>query len=49
MVYMDMYRSVKIFEKQGIAVIPVPVDYQIGNEIRWGKFDLEMDRKTGTS
>ena len=36
-----MYRSVKIFEKQGIAVIPVPVDYQTGRDIRWGKFDLE--------
>lgn len=36
-----MYRSVKIFEKQGIAVIPVLVDYQTGNHLRWGKFDLE--------
>jgi len=36
-----MYRSVKIFEKQGIAVIPVSVDYQTGNRLRWGKFDLE--------
>jgi uncharacterized SAM-binding protein YcdF (DUF218 family) len=36
-----MYRSVKIFKKQGIAVIPVPVDYQTGNRLRWGKFDLE--------
>jgi uncharacterized SAM-binding protein YcdF (DUF218 family) len=36
-----MYRSVKIFQKQGIAVIPVSVDYQTGNQLRWGKFDLE--------
>lgn len=36
-----MYRSVKIFEKQGIAVIPVPVDYQTGIHLRWGRFDLE--------
>jgi uncharacterized SAM-binding protein YcdF (DUF218 family) len=36
-----MYRSFKIFEKQGIEVIPVPVDYQTGNQLRWGKFDLE--------
>jgi uncharacterized SAM-binding protein YcdF (DUF218 family) len=36
-----MYRSLKIFEKQGIAVIPMPVDYQTGNNLRWGKFDLE--------
>ncbi len=36
-----MYRSLKIFEKQGIEVIPVPVDYQTGNQLRWGRFDLE--------
>jgi uncharacterized SAM-binding protein YcdF (DUF218 family) len=36
-----MYRSIKIFQKQGIAVIPVSVDYQTGNQLRWGKFDLE--------
>ena len=36
-----MYRSVKIFQKQGIEVIPVPVDYQTGNHLRWGRFDLE--------
>ena len=36
-----MYRSVKIFEKQGIPVIPMPVDYQTGINLRWGKFDLE--------
>jgi uncharacterized SAM-binding protein YcdF (DUF218 family) len=36
-----MYRSVKIFQKQGIEVIPVPVDYQTSNQPRWGKFDLE--------
>jgi uncharacterized SAM-binding protein YcdF (DUF218 family) len=36
-----MYRSVRIFEKHGIEVIPVPVDYQTGSALRWGKFDLE--------
>jgi len=35
-----MYRSVKIFQKQGVAVIPVPVDYQTGNRLHWGSFDL---------
>jgi uncharacterized SAM-binding protein YcdF (DUF218 family) len=35
-----MYRSVKIFQKQGITVIPVPVDYQTGNRLHWGSFDL---------
>jgi len=35
-----IYRSVKIFQKQGIAVIPVPVDYQTGSRLRWGSFDL---------
>jgi uncharacterized SAM-binding protein YcdF (DUF218 family) len=35
-----VYRSVKIFQKQGIAVIPVPVDYQTGNRLHWGSFDL---------
>ncbi len=36
-----MYRSLKIFQKQGIEVIPVPVDYQTSNTLRWGRFDLE--------
>jgi uncharacterized SAM-binding protein YcdF (DUF218 family) len=36
-----MYRSVKIFQKQGIDVIPVPVDYQTANTLQWGSFDLE--------
>ena len=35
-----MYRSVKIFQKQGIEVIPVPVDYQTANKLHWGQFDL---------
>jgi len=35
-----MYRSLKIFQKQGIAVIPVPVDYQTGNRLHWSSFDL---------
>jgi len=36
-----MYRSLQIFQKQGIDVIPVPVDYQTGNGLRWDRFDLE--------
>jgi uncharacterized SAM-binding protein YcdF (DUF218 family) len=36
-----MYRSLKIFQKQGIEVIPVPVDYQTGKSLRWSKFNLE--------
>ncbi len=36
-----MYRSLKIFQEQGIEVIPVPVDYQTGNHLRWSRFDLE--------
>jgi uncharacterized SAM-binding protein YcdF (DUF218 family) len=35
-----MYRSVKIFQKHGIAVIPVLVDYQTGRRFHWGSFDL---------
>lgn len=35
-----MYRSLKIFQKQGIEVIPVPVDYRTGNSLHWGSFDL---------
>ncbi|QWE28940.1 YdcF family protein [Polynucleobacter sp. AM-7D1] len=35
-----MYRSVKIFQKQGISVIPVSVDYQTGNRLNWSSFDL---------
>jgi len=36
-----MYRSLKIFQKQGIEVVPVIVDYQTGHRLRWGRFDLE--------
>jgi uncharacterized SAM-binding protein YcdF (DUF218 family) len=36
-----MYRAVKIFQKQGIAIIPVPVDYQTAKRLRWTTFDLE--------
>jgi uncharacterized SAM-binding protein YcdF (DUF218 family) len=36
-----MYRSARIFEKQGIAIIPVPVDYQTAASLRWTRFDLE--------
>jgi uncharacterized SAM-binding protein YcdF (DUF218 family) len=35
-----MYRSVKIFEKQGIPVIAVLVDYQTANTLQWREFDL---------
>ena len=36
-----MYRSVGIFKKQDIEVIPVPVDYQTASTLRWGAFSLE--------
>lgn len=35
-----MYRSMKIFEKQGLPVLPVPVDYQTANRLQWTEFDL---------
>jgi len=35
-----MYRSVKIFQKQGLEIIPVPVDYQTANSLEWMAFDL---------
>jgi uncharacterized SAM-binding protein YcdF (DUF218 family) len=36
-----MYRSALIFHKQGIDVVPVPVDYQTGSSLHWASFDLE--------
>ena len=35
-----MYRSVKIFQKQSMEVIPLPVDYQTANSLQWTAFDL---------
>ncbi len=35
-----MYHSAKIFEKQGIPVIAVPVDYQTANTLQWREFDV---------
>ncbi|QWD76332.1 YdcF family protein [Polynucleobacter sp. MWH-UH24A] len=35
-----MYRSTKIFEKQGIPIIAVPVDYQTANTLQWREFNL---------
>jgi len=35
-----MYRSAKIFQKQGIPIIPVPVDYQTAHTLQWREFDL---------
>ncbi|WP_197713915.1 YdcF family protein [Polynucleobacter necessarius] len=35
-----MYRSVKIFQKQGLSLLPVPVDYQTANSLQWTEFDL---------
>ena len=37
-----MYRSLLLFQRQGIEVIPVPVDYQTGHSLNWGSFDLEQ-------
>jgi uncharacterized SAM-binding protein YcdF (DUF218 family) len=36
-----MYRSSKIFEKQGIPVVPISVDYQTAGSLNWIFFDLE--------
>jgi uncharacterized SAM-binding protein YcdF (DUF218 family) len=35
-----MYRSTKIFQKQGLEVLPMPVDYQTANSLQWTAFDL---------
>ena len=35
-----MYRSAKIFQKQGIPIIPVPVDYQTANTLQWREFNI---------
>ena len=35
-----MPRSVKIFEKQGIRIIPIPVDYQTANTLQWREFNI---------
>jgi uncharacterized SAM-binding protein YcdF (DUF218 family) len=35
-----MLRSERVFQKQGIDVIPVPVDYQTANSLQWTSFDL---------
>ena len=36
-----MYRSIRIFEKQAIPILPIPVDYQTAFTLRWRSFDLE--------
>ena len=35
-----MPRSVKIFEKQGIRIIPIPVDYQTSHTLDWREFSI---------
>ena len=35
-----MYRSFSIFEKQGIEVFALPVDYQTAHSLQWTAFDL---------
>jgi len=35
-----MYRSTKLFQKNGLNVQPMPVDYQTANSLQWTKFDL---------
>ena len=37
-----MYRSLLLFQKQGIEVVPIPVDYQTGHALNWSTFDLEQ-------
>ena len=35
-----MPRSVKIFEKQGIRIIPIPVDYRTSYTLQWREFNI---------
>ena len=35
-----MYRSLQIFQKQGLEVLALPVDYQTANTLQWTSFDL---------
>ena len=35
-----MYRSTRIFQKQGISILPLPVDYRTANRLQWAEFDL---------
>ena len=35
-----MYRSTRIFQKQGLPVLPMLVDYQTANSLQWTMFDL---------
>lgn len=35
-----MYRSLQIFQKQGVDVLSLPVDYQTANRLQWTSFDL---------
>ena len=35
-----MYRSTQIFQKQGIDVLPLLVDYQTAHSLQWTRFDL---------
>ncbi len=35
-----MYRSTRNFQKQGIEVVPLMVDYQTANSLQWTMFDL---------
>jgi uncharacterized SAM-binding protein YcdF (DUF218 family) len=35
-----MYRSIKIFQKQELSVLPLPVDYQTTQQLSWRSFDL---------
>ena len=35
-----VYRSLQIFQKQGLDVLALPVDYQTANSLQWTSFDL---------
>jgi uncharacterized SAM-binding protein YcdF (DUF218 family) len=35
-----MYRSIAIFQKQGLVVLPLPVDFQTAHHLQWTSFDL---------
>jgi len=35
-----MFRSAQVAEKQGLMIIPIPVDYQTSKQTSWHRFDL---------
>ena len=35
-----MLRSVQVAKKQGLLIVPIPVDYQTSKQTNWHRFDL---------